>query len=57
MRDARLGTGEKVIEHGNVMSEEHKAVDQMGANEACTPCDKDALTAGLGEKFDRGEPA
>jgi hypothetical protein len=55
--DARLGTGEKVVEHGHLMTEEHEAVDQMGADEACTTCDDDALTARLGEKLDRGETA
>jgi hypothetical protein len=57
VRDARLGTSEKVVEHGNLMTEEHEAVDEMGADEACAPCDKDALTACLGEKLDGGETA
>jgi hypothetical protein len=57
VRDARLGPGEKVVEHGNLMTKEHEAVDQMGADEACASCDKDALPAGLREKLDRGEPA
>lgn len=55
--DARFGTGEKVVEHGDLVTEEHEAVDQMGADEACTTCDDDALTARLGEKLDRGETA
>jgi hypothetical protein len=53
--DARLGTGEKVVEHGDLMTEEHEAVDQMEADEACTTCDEDALMARLGEKLDRGK--
>jgi len=57
VRDARLGTGEKVVEHGHLMTKEHEAVDQMGADEACATCDKDALTARLGEELDRGETA
>ena len=57
VRDAGLGAGEEVIEHGNLMTKEHKAVDQMGADKACASCHKDALTAGLGEKLDRGETA
>ncbi len=57
VRDARLGTGEKVVEHGDLVTEEHKAVDQMGSDEACTTCDKDALTAGLWEELDGGETA
>jgi hypothetical protein len=55
--DARLGTGEKVVEHGDLMTEEHEAVNQMGADKACATCDKDALTARLGEKLDWGETA
>jgi hypothetical protein len=55
VRDARLGAGEKVVEHGDLMTEEHKAVDQMGADEACATCNDDALTARLGEKLDGGE--
>jgi hypothetical protein len=57
VRDARLGTGEKVVEHGDLMTEEHETVDQMGTDEACATCDDDALAAGLGEKLDRGEAA
>lgn len=55
--DARFRTGEKVVEHGDLMAEEHEAVDQMGSDEACTTCDEDALTIRLGEKLDRGETA
>ena len=39
------------------MTEDHEAVNQMGSNEACAACDKDALTARLGEKFDWRETA
>ena len=55
--DARLGTGEKVVEYGDLMTEDHEAVDQMRADEACTTCDEDALATRLGEKLDRGETA
>jgi hypothetical protein len=55
--DARLETGEKVVEHGDLVTEEHEAVDQMGADEACATCDEDALTPRLGEKLNRGETA
>jgi hypothetical protein len=55
--DACLGTGEKVIEHGDLMAEKHEAVNQMRADEACATCYEDALTARLGEKLDWGETA
>jgi hypothetical protein len=53
--DARLGTGEKVVERGYLTTGEHDAVDQMGVDEACTTCDEDELTASTGEKLDRGK--
>ena len=55
--NARLGTGEKVVEHSDLVTEEHKAVNQMGTDKTCATCDDDALTARLGEKLDRGETA
>ena len=57
MRDARFGTGEKVVEHGDLVAEEHEAVDEMGADKACTARDEDAFSVGLGKELDRGETA
>jgi hypothetical protein len=55
MRDARLAASEKAVEHGDLMTEEHEAVNQMGADEARATCNDDALLARLGEKLDGGE--
>ena len=41
--DGRLGAGEEVVEHCNFVPEEHEAIDEMGADEASTTGDKDAL--------------
>lgn len=43
MSDGGLGTGEEVIEHGDLMAKKHQAIDQMGADEACAAGDKNAL--------------
>ena len=43
MTDGGLRTGEEVIEDGNFVAEEHQTIDQVGADEASTTGDKDAL--------------
>jgi hypothetical protein len=55
MTDGSLGTGEEVVEDGNVMAEEHKAIDEVRADETSTASDQDALALGGRKKFDRRE--
>jgi hypothetical protein len=57
MRDARFGTGEEVVEHGDFVAKEHETIDEMRTNEAGAARDEDALPAGLGKKLDGREAA
>ena len=41
--DSRLGAGEEVVKHGDFVSEEHEAIDEMRTDEASTTGDKDTL--------------
>jgi hypothetical protein len=55
MTDGSLGTGEEVVEDGNVMTKEHKAVDKVRPNETSAASDQDALALGGRKKFDGRE--
>ena len=44
MGDARLGTGEEIIEHGHLVAKEHETIDQMRTDKASATGDENALT-------------
>jgi hypothetical protein len=55
MTDSCLGTSEKIIENGDLMPEEHEAINEMGADEAGPAGDEDTLAFGQRKKFDGRE--
>ena len=55
MRDGCFGPGEEVVKDGDFVTEDHEAVDEMGADEAGTAGDEDALALGRREEFDGRE--
>lgn len=50
--DGSFRASEEVVQDGNFVTEEHEAINEMRAHEACATRDKDALTLAWGEKFD-----
>lgn len=67
MPERGLAAAEKVVEHDDIMSEEHKPVDEVRSDKACSAGDKDALllragesahgrVGGPGREGDRGGP-
>jgi hypothetical protein len=55
MTDGRLGTGEEVVQYGDIVTEEHKTVDEMRPDEASTTGDQNPFTIRRREEFDRRE--
>ena len=53
--NSSLGAGEEVVQDGNLVAEEHKTVNQMGADEAGATGDENALALRRREEFDRRE--
>jgi hypothetical protein len=44
--DSCLGTSKKIIENGDLVPEEHEAINKMGANEAGPAGDENTLALG-----------
>ena len=55
MGDTRLGTREEVVENGDLVTKEHKTVDEMRTDKASATGDEDAFANRRGEKFDGSE--
>ena len=55
MTDGRFGASEEVVEDGDLMAEEHKAVDQVRADETGATGDENALALGRREELDGRE--
>ena len=55
MTDGRFGASKEVVEDGDLMAEEHKAVDQVRADETGTTGDEDTLALGRREELDGRE--
>lgn len=55
MTDSGLRTSEEVIDNGDLVPQDHEAVDKMGSNESGTTCDQDALALRGRQQLDRGE--
>lgn len=50
-----FGTGEEVIEHGDLMTEKHQAVNQVRAYKASSASNQDTFALSIGEEFDGAE--
>ena len=48
-----LGTSEAVIKDVHVVAKEHKAIDEMGTDEACATCHQDTLSLTWREELNR----
>ena len=53
--DSGFGSGEKVVQDGDFMTEKHQTIDKMRADEACSTRHQDAHSRGRGKKFDGRE--
>lgn len=53
--DSGLGSSKEVIDDGNLMTEEHKAVNEMGADKSSATGDKDPLALRGRKQLDGGE--
>ena len=53
--DGRFGASEEVVEYGDLMAEEHEAVDQVRADETGATGDENTLALGRGEELDGRE--
>jgi hypothetical protein len=53
--DRSLGTGEKVIDNGDFVSQEHQTVDEVRSDETGTAGNQDALALGWRQELNRRE--
>ena len=55
MADGGFGPSEKVVDHGNFMTQEHQTVDEVGSNETSAAGDQDTLALRWRQEFHRWE--
>lgn len=55
VRNGSPATGKEVVKDGDLVTQKHESVDQVGTNETGTTGDEDSLTLRVGEELDRGE--
>lgn len=55
VRDVGSGSSEEVVEDGDLVSEDHESINQMGSDETSSTSDQDSLSLSVWEEGDRSE--